>query len=372
MQALDPDVVLVKGDLTCNGTDEEYAQFLAAYGQPFGDRARPRARQPRRVPRRHLRGRAGRSGSTCRAPPWPRSTPPTRARPRAASPPSRSSGSTTWPARPTGPCWCSATTTCGAPTRSSGPRRYFGILPDSSERLVEVVARHPGILGYFAGHTHRNRVRRISVHRRPAVGGGGVREGLPGHLGRVPGARARRPAGPPAHLHARGARRGPSRPGTCTPTPTRTTRSARSTSAASPCSLRHERASRRAPGRPAGGHPRPRPGHGDRRTGGRPLPRRLRRRRPQDRAARAPATARAGWALPDPADGTSLYWKIITRNKRCATLDLKSDAGRERGARARRGRPRPHRELPARAPSSASGSARTCCSSATRSSSSSA
>jgi crotonobetainyl-CoA:carnitine CoA-transferase CaiB-like acyl-CoA transferase len=37
-----------------------------------------------------------------------------------------------------------------------------------------------------------------------------------------------------------------------------------------------------------------------------------------------------GMGLPDPADGTSLYWKIISRNKRCATLDLKSDAGRDR------------------------------------------
>jgi crotonobetainyl-CoA:carnitine CoA-transferase CaiB-like acyl-CoA transferase len=33
--------------------------------------------------------------------------------------------------------------------------------------------------------------------------------------------------------------------------------------------------------------------------------------------------------LPDPADGTSLYWKVVARNKRCATLDLKSDEGRD-------------------------------------------
>lgn len=33
--------------------------------------------------------------------------------------------------------------------------------------------------------------------------------------------------------------------------------------------------------------------------------------------------------LPDPRDGTSLFWKLISRNKRCATLDLKTDAGRE-------------------------------------------
>jgi crotonobetainyl-CoA:carnitine CoA-transferase CaiB-like acyl-CoA transferase len=34
--------------------------------------------------------------------------------------------------------------------------------------------------------------------------------------------------------------------------------------------------------------------------------------------------------LPHPDDGTSLYWKLVARNKRCATLDLKVDADRER------------------------------------------
>ncbi|HEY7068550.1 MAG TPA: CoA transferase [Acidimicrobiales bacterium] len=33
--------------------------------------------------------------------------------------------------------------------------------------------------------------------------------------------------------------------------------------------------------------------------------------------------------LPDPRDGTSAYWKVVGRNKRCATLDLKSDDGRD-------------------------------------------
>jgi crotonobetainyl-CoA:carnitine CoA-transferase CaiB-like acyl-CoA transferase len=32
--------------------------------------------------------------------------------------------------------------------------------------------------------------------------------------------------------------------------------------------------------------------------------------------------------LPDPADGTSLYWKVVSRNKRCATVDLKAEDGR--------------------------------------------
>jgi 3',5'-cyclic AMP phosphodiesterase CpdA len=43
-----------------------------------------------------------------------------------------------------------------------GSRRsatYFGIRPEDSEALVAVVARQSRIAGYFAGHTHRNRVR---------------------------------------------------------------------------------------------------------------------------------------------------------------------------------------------------------------------
>ncbi|NCY17704.1 MAG: hypothetical protein EBX39_13300, partial [Actinobacteria bacterium] len=40
---------------------------------------------------------------------------------------------------------------------------YFGINPDDSERLVALFARRPAIAGYFAGHTHRNRVRRFEA-----------------------------------------------------------------------------------------------------------------------------------------------------------------------------------------------------------------
>ncbi|MEX2293946.1 MAG: CoA transferase [Acidimicrobiales bacterium] len=35
-----------------------------------------------------------------------------------------------------------------------------------------------------------------------------------------------------------------------------------------------------------------------------------------------------GMGTPDPTDGTALYWKLVSRNKRCATIDLKSDEGR--------------------------------------------
>ena len=49
------------------------------------------------------------------------------------------------------------------PDASTRPDDYFGIHPDDSERLIAAVARHPGILGYSAGHTHRNRVRRFAA-----------------------------------------------------------------------------------------------------------------------------------------------------------------------------------------------------------------
>jgi crotonobetainyl-CoA:carnitine CoA-transferase CaiB-like acyl-CoA transferase len=35
-----------------------------------------------------------------------------------------------------------------------------------------------------------------------------------------------------------------------------------------------------------------------------------------------------GMGVADPADGTSLYWKLVSRNKRCAVVDLKTDEGR--------------------------------------------
>lgn len=45
-----------------------------------------------------------------------------------------------------------------------------------------------------------------------------------------------------------------------------------------------------------------------------------------ERPGSGDSTRRLG--LTDPADGTSIYWKVVSRNKRCATLDLKSDEGR--------------------------------------------
>ena len=43
--------------------------------------------------------------------------------------------------------------------------RYFGINPDDSDALCAVIDRREAIAGYFAGHTHRNRVRRFPQAR---------------------------------------------------------------------------------------------------------------------------------------------------------------------------------------------------------------
>ena len=78
-----------------------------------------------------------------------------------------------------------------AGTTDARPADYFGINPDDSDALVDVVARRPRIVAYAAGHTHRNRVRRLAEHRRRAVHRGGLRQGLPRLVGRVPRLRGR-------------------------------------------------------------------------------------------------------------------------------------------------------------------------------------
>ena len=50
-----------------------------------------------------------------------------------------------------------------SPESNKRHETYFGINPDDSERLVDVFARRPALVGYFAGHTHRNRVRRFAA-----------------------------------------------------------------------------------------------------------------------------------------------------------------------------------------------------------------
>jgi predicted phosphodiesterase len=160
IRALDPDVVVVKGDLTSNGTIEEYNAFLAAYEPAFGQRLV------------HVRGNHDSyHGGTYAAFPTQRvDLPGVIVAVIDTSMPLRTPGGVTdeqldWLDDLAGsadrPVLLFGHHHVWSPDSAQRPEGYFGILPDASERLVAVVARHPKILGYFAGHTHRNRVRKI-------------------------------------------------------------------------------------------------------------------------------------------------------------------------------------------------------------------
>jgi Icc protein len=165
IESLDPDVVLVKGDLTCLGTEEEYEAFLAAYGQ-LGARMH------------HVRGNHDAmldASIAVNGAPFVVDAGGASLAVLDTVQPGIERGQITaeqlaWlddlAASATGPVlvfghhhpW-----DLDARDRSS---EYFGINPDDSEALGAVVARQENIVGYFAGHTHRNRVRRSKRARR--------------------------------------------------------------------------------------------------------------------------------------------------------------------------------------------------------------
>jgi 3',5'-cyclic-AMP phosphodiesterase len=167
--AIDPAAVVVKGDLTSRGTVEEYDDFRAAYEPAFGDRLHV------------IRGNHDSYyGGTFAAD-----------APQLVELPGVVLAiiDTTVPAHPAGQVtadtlgWLQdllvGLTSRGDtrpvllfghhhvwnPESSSRPESYFGINPDDSERLIEVAAGAPNLRGYFAGHTHRNRVRRFTATR---------------------------------------------------------------------------------------------------------------------------------------------------------------------------------------------------------------
>ena len=162
ISAIDPDAVVVKGDLTCDGLDEEYHAFLAAYGSAFGDRLH------------HVRGNHDAYRHQTYAPEGPQRI--------DVDGLTIALLDTTIPGHTSGQApveqveWLEDLA-AGAdrpvlvlghhhvwnPGASTRPDDYFGIHPDDSERLIAAVARQPMVIGYAAGHTHRNRVRRFAA-----------------------------------------------------------------------------------------------------------------------------------------------------------------------------------------------------------------
>jgi 3',5'-cyclic-AMP phosphodiesterase len=159
--ALDPDAVVAKGDLTTHGTKAEYEQFVAAYGSAFGDKLH------------HVRGNHdGYFGETFASDaPIEVKLPGVVLAVLDTVIPKHTPGQVTaeqleWldelGARADRPVLVFGHHHVWNPASNQRPENYFGINPDDSEKLIEVFGRRPRLVGYFAGHTHRNRVRRFA------------------------------------------------------------------------------------------------------------------------------------------------------------------------------------------------------------------
>ncbi|QXC60027.1 metallophosphoesterase [Aquihabitans sp. G128] len=160
--ALGPDAVIVKGDLTSNGTVAEYEAFRAAYEPAFGDR---------------LTVVRGNHESYNRAP-YAREAFQEVVLPGVVlavldtSVDGEVAGTVTAEqleqvdelgARADRPVLLFGHHHLGDRHSPEKADQSFGIDVDASEALLAVVARRPRVRGYFAGHTHRNRVRRFAA-----------------------------------------------------------------------------------------------------------------------------------------------------------------------------------------------------------------
>ena len=162
ISALDPAAVVVKGDLTGAGTAEEYQAFLDCYAPAFGERLH------------HVRGNhdAYHGEVFADTPSQEICVPGATIALLDTTIPGSSSGRVTqdqleWldelAARTDGSVVVLGHHHVWDPGSRSRPATYFGVSPDDSESLVEVFARRKNLVGYFAGHTHRNRVRRYAA-----------------------------------------------------------------------------------------------------------------------------------------------------------------------------------------------------------------
>jgi 3',5'-cyclic-AMP phosphodiesterase len=169
IQTLDPDAIVVKGDLTNLGTQAEYAAFLDAY-ETLGPRMR------------HVRGNHDamitQTIASDEAPYAIHLGGVTLAVIDTVVPGvdrgAISAQQLVWlddlAAETTQPVLVFGHHHPWNPTSPNRSATYFGINPDDSDALIALIARREAIAGYFAGHTHRNRVRRFGVAREVPIG----------------------------------------------------------------------------------------------------------------------------------------------------------------------------------------------------------
>ena len=158
MAAADLAAVVVKGDLTTDGTPEEFAAFEDCYRTVFGERLFV-------VRGNHdaYRGQSDYAGDT-----WIE-LPGVAVALLDTAVPTSSSGNLTAEQLD----WLDAgAADSTVPVLAMGHHQqwvkgernpeYFGINPDASDALTAVMLRRPAIVGYTAGHTHRHRVRWVA------------------------------------------------------------------------------------------------------------------------------------------------------------------------------------------------------------------
>jgi 3',5'-cyclic AMP phosphodiesterase CpdA len=154
--ALEPDAVIAKGDLTSSGSEAEYHRFLEVYGDAFGSRLH------------HVRGNhdACHGGRFAAIATQRIDLPGVTVALLDTAIEEWASGRVTaeqldWldalAADADRPVLAMGHHHCWNPASPDRDPYYFGINPDDSEALIEVLRRRPAIVGYFAGHTHRNR-----------------------------------------------------------------------------------------------------------------------------------------------------------------------------------------------------------------------
>ncbi|MGI9021720.1 MAG: metallophosphoesterase family protein [Acidimicrobiales bacterium] len=150
-----PDAVVAKGDLTSTGTAEQFRAFLDCYGPPLGDRLH------------WVRGNHDVlvEGAVDPVGPVEVDLPGVTLALLDTAVAGRTGGAVGSDALD----WLDELGTradrpvlvFGHHPPADAPNDTFGITPEDTRLLVDVVGRRPALVGYFAGHTHRNRVRHL-------------------------------------------------------------------------------------------------------------------------------------------------------------------------------------------------------------------